>query len=239
MISVITLTYKRKNQLQEAMQSFIEQDVVNCEMMIINDASDVNYSVELTDAQYEKLNRLNNNIVTINHPARFGSIIEKLRLGFSLANNDFMYRLDDDDLLSKNSLKDAVRNIKNNPGFDIYRSKGHHYFCNNVYGGRSSSINNGNIYTKKYIDRISNWQNKSFGEDNWLTFHNGAKIHEYEEISMLYRWGMGVYHVSGMGDVQQKEMFSMVDDVVNESGNVILRPQFFSNYYEQIELNDK
>lgn len=229
MISVITLTYKRHHILEEAIESFLRQNRPDCEMVIVNDAVDVNY----------KLLYPLPNVNIVNVPRRFGSIIEKLRFAFTLARYDYMYRLDDDDLLTEFALRDTIEAIKNNPDNDVYRSKGHYFFSNNQYGDRGSSINNGNIYTKDYIYNIESWNNVSFGEDNWLTFFNNARIHEYEAMSMIYRWGMGTYHISGMGDVDQKEMFERVDNDMEEKGEYILVPKFIENYYEQIRTKDE
>lgn len=227
MISVITLTYKRHHILEEAIESFLRQNDPDSEMIIVNDAVDVKYLIGHVDAR----------IKVVNHPERFPSILSKLNFAFSLAKNDYMFRLDDDDLLSEFSLRDAKKAIKENPGYDVYRSQGHYFFSNNEYQDRGSSINNGNIYTKDYISRIE-WIDQSFGEDNWLTFFNNAKIHEYSDMSMIYRWGMGTYHISGMGNVEQEEMFDRVDKDMKELGVYTLEPKFTSNYYEQINEKD-
>ena len=229
MITVVTLTYKRHHILEEAIESFLRQGRPDCNMLVINDAVDVTY----------KLLYPHPNVTVINVPKRFGSIIEKLRFAFNIAPHDYMYRLDDDDLLTEFALRDSIEAIKNNPGHDVYRSKGHYFFSNNEYGDRGSSINNGNIYTKKYIEGIVDWENKSFGEDNWLTFFHNGSVHEYDAMSMIYRWGMYTYHISGMGDVDQKEMFERVDKDMKEQGEYILVPRFIENYYEQIRTRDE
>ena len=228
MISVVTLTYKRHHILEEAIESFLRQNDYDSEMIIVNDAKDVKYQIGDHGPRIK--------LVNSNH--RYPSILAKLKYAFSLAKYPYMFRLDDDDLLTEFSLRDAKKAITENPGFDVYRSQGHYFFSNNEYQDRGSSINNGNIYSKDYIDRI-NWIDQSFGEDNWLTFFHNGKIHEYPEMSMIYRWGMSTYHISGMGDVDQKEMFERVDKDMNESGFYFLRPNFMSNYYEQIKENDK
>ena len=105
------------------------------------------------------------------------------------------------------------------------------------YHDRKSSVNNGNIYTKDYISRIE-WIDKSFGEDIWLNSSHNGKIHEYPEMSMIYRWGMNTYHISKMGNIEQEEMFKTVDSQIKESGVYMLQPKFISNYYEQIKDKD-
>ncbi len=101
MISVVTLTYKRRHLLEEAIESFLQQNQADCEMVIINDDVDVKY--EYKDSR----------IRIFNLAKRYTSIREKLQLGFFLASNDYMFRLDDDDLLAENCLKDAKNAIIN------------------------------------------------------------------------------------------------------------------------------
>ena len=228
MISVVTLTYKRHHILEEAIESFLRQNDNDSEMIIVNDAKDVKYLIDDYGPR----------IKLVNTDFRYPSILAKLKYAFSLAKYPYMFRLDDDDLLTEFSLRDAKKVITENPGFDVYRSQGHYFFSNNEYQDRGSSINNGNIYSKDYINRIK-WIDQSFGEDNWLTFFHDGKIHEYPEMSMIYRWGMSTYHISGMGDVKQEEMFERVDKDMKESGVYNLKPKFTSNYYEQIREKDK
>ena len=213
--------------LEEAIESFLRQNDFDSEMIIVNDDVDVKYIMGHVDAR----------IKVVNHPERFPSILSKLNFAFSLARNNYMFRLDDDDLLSEFSLRDAKKAIKENPGFDIYRAQGHYLFRNNSYYDRGSNVNNGNIYTKDYISRIE-WIDKSFGEDVWLNSSHNGKIHEYPEMSMVYRWDMNTYNISLMGNLEQEEMFNTVDSQIKESGVYMLQPKFISDYYEQIKYRD-
>ena len=227
MISVITLTYKRKELLEEAIESFIRQGCSECEMIVINDCEDIEYELDHPSVRI------------VNIKDRFPSVLDKLMYGFSIAKYDHMYRLDDDDLLSEFSLKKSIEAIKENQGYDIYRSKGHYYFLNNEYQNEGGNVNNGNIYTKKYIEGIKDWPVNSFGEDYWITFSNNARIHEYDYSSMIYRWGMGTYHLSGMTNKTQKEMYEWVDRDMKEKGFHVLTPKFNKEYYEQISDEGK
>lgn len=226
MISVITLTYKRKHLLEEAIQSFLMQDIDGCEMIVINDCKETEY-------RYEN----QKNVRILNISERFPSVFDKLMYGFSVSKNDYLYRLDDDDLLYQNSLEEAIKEIEENKGYDIYRSKKHHYFLNNQYQGRNGNVNNGNIYTKNYIQSIKENPPKQFGEDYWMTFANNAKIYEYDYDTMIYRWGMQTYHISGLGDISQEKMYNLVDNhKLDTIGVYKLNPHFDKNYYK--EIND-
>ena len=227
MISVVTLTYKRRHLLEEAIESFLQQNQADCEMVIINDDVNVKYSYD------------DSRIRIFNLAKRYTSIIEKLQLGFFLASNKYMFRLDDDDLLSEHCLRDAKDIIVKKPGYDIYRSKNHYFFNNNVYDRISSNVNNGNIYTKEFISKIE-WDDPGTAEDVWLTFDCGGKIYEYPEISMLYRWGMSTYHISGIGNFYEdpEDALKKLTTTDNNKGKVRLNPHFANNYYEQVKQNN-
>lgn len=226
MISVVTLTYKRGHLLEEAIESFLQQDQADCEMVIINDDVDVKYVYN------------DSRIKIYNLAKRYTSILKKLQLGFFLSTNKYMFRLDDDDLLSEHCLRDAKNVIVENPGYDIYRSKNHYYFKNNIYNCVSSNINNGNIYTKEFISKIE-WIDPEIAEDVWLTFECGGSIYEYSDISMLYRWGMATYHISGLGNyyVDPENVLKNLPDINTKKGKIELFPNFANNYYEQINQN--
>lgn len=225
MISVLTITYKRHHLLEEAIQSFLAQEnTPECEMVVINDNAEVDYVYNHPKVRI------------INHKERFPSISAKLEWGYKQCKYDYIYRLDDDDLLAPWALQNVQIDIETNPGFDIYRSKGMYFFVNNKFENESSNINNGNIYTKTYLDRIK-FPNKSGDEDADITFHHGGKIYESKlKHTMLYRWGMGTFHISGLGLVANEVILEHADKLLdNTTGEIILNPHFKNDYYGQIK----
>jgi glycosyltransferase involved in cell wall biosynthesis len=225
MISVLTLTYKRHHLLEEAIESFLAQEnAPECEMVVINDNPEVDYVFN------------HPNVRIINHKERFPSVGAKLEWGFKQCKYDYMYRLDDDDLLAPWALQNVKADIESNPGFEIYRSKGMHFFSDNKYQGEGGSVNNGNVYTKAYIDRIK-VPETSIGEDSDMTFGNRSKIYTSKlEHTMIYRWGMGTLHISGMGNASNEAVLTQADRVLDDAkGEIILNPHFKNDYYEQIK----
>ena len=224
MISVLTLTYKRHHLLEEAIQSFILQNKEDCEMVIINDNPNVDYIL-----------KNNSNIKIINYKFRFESISDKIEWGYKQCKNEYIYRLDDDDLLTPWALQNVQTDIDNNPGFDVYRSKGMYFFVNNIFERENSNINNGNVYTRTYFNRIK-WPDTSIGEDADITFHKDGKIYESKlKSTMLYRWGMGSLHISGMGHQPNQVILDQADKVLdNTTGTIELNPKFLNDYYGQI-----
>jgi glycosyltransferase involved in cell wall biosynthesis len=226
MISVVTLTYKRKHILEEAIQSYLNQDYTGeSEMVIINDCSDVEYIFD------------HPNIRIINCRERFPSIGKKLEFGFKQTLGNYVYRLDDDDLLTPWALSIVNQYIKQNPDNDIYRCAHHYFFVNNNFDNLSSSINNGNCYSKEFINRIE-FPNTSGNEDDKITFWNNAKIYNGDvgKYSMIYRWGMSTYHISGMGNYENNEhILSKTDSYCeDENGIITLNPHFKNDYYKYL-----
>lgn len=226
MISVLTLTYKRHHLLEEAVKSFLSQDIRNnFEMVIINDNPEVDYIFDN-----------HRNVRIINHKKRFPSIAAKIEWGYKQCKHDFIYRLDDDDLLTPWALRNVKQDVEEHPGYDVYRSKGMYYFVNNKYEGRGGSTNNGNVYAKSYLDRIK-FPDKSFGEDSDMTFGNNSKIYESKlKDTMIYRWGMNTLHVSGMGNQPNDVVLAQADKVLdNTKGRIVLQPKFQNDYYSMIK----
>lgn len=234
MISVLTLTYQRHQLLEEAIESFLRQDFKGeSEMLIINDSPKVEYVFK------------HPKIRIINLKERFSSVGQKLKYGFSRCKYDYIYRLDDDDLLAPLSLYNTWNDITAHPDYEIYRSNGHYFFEHNKFKGISGSVNNGNVYTKKYLSRIE-IPEKSFGEDAAMTFNFNAKIYisPREQKTMIYRWGMSTYHISGMGNNSNDTINEWTDHIVEdnakerstsfEEGLIELRPHFQEDYYKQL-----
>jgi hypothetical protein len=230
MISVLTMTYKRHHLLEEAIQSFLSQgpSLEFSEMVIINDNSEVDYVFD------------HPKIRILNYKERFPSISSKLEWGYKQCYGNYIYRLDDDDLLTSWGLDNAIKDVLANPGYDVYRSKGMYFFVNNIFEKESSNINNGNIYTKAYLDRIK-FPDTSNGEDADITFHRNASIYESKlKHTMMYRWGMETFHISGLGEQSNQVILDHADKVLdNRTGIVELNPHFKSDYYEQIDRNSK
>ena len=224
MISVATLTYRRHQFLEEAIHSFLMQDFdCESEMVVVNDCPDVTYEID------------NDRIRIINLDKRFSSIGKKLEYGMKQCKFDYVYRLDDDDLLTPWGLSLSAKYIFENPNYDIYRCSSHYLYTNNIYEGIGGSVNNGNCYTKEYINRIE-FPDKSIGEDSDITFGCDSKIFTIrtDKPSMIYRWGMGTTHISGIGNFDSEYVYSIVDSRSTEKGHIILRPHFNADYYSQL-----
>lgn len=229
LVSVLTLTYKRKNLLEEAIFSFLNQNYAGpSEMVIVNDCADVKYTFE------------HKKIKIINLDRRFDSISDKLKYGFSQCGANNIYRLDDDDLLCPWALTCVAQQINERKGMEVYRSEHQYFFTNNNFSHKTGNINNGNVYSKKYIMETE-FPKKSGNEDVDFTFNFAKKIDiKKNQATMIYRWGMNTYHISTMG-FENESTLKITDDRTknSEQGTVTLSPQFYNDYYSQIPLEDR
>ena len=223
MISVLTITYKRHHLLEEAIESFLRQDCKDCEMVVVNDNPEVDYIYE-----HER-------VKIINCKERFPSIASKLEWGYKQCKHYYIYRLDDDDLLAPWALENVKADILANPGHEIYRSRGMYFFVNNEFQKEDSNINNGNVYSKSYLDRIK-FPDKSGDEDADITFMHKADIYESKlKHTMLYRWGMNTLHISGMGIQPNHVVLAKADEMLDKTrGEIKLNPHFDNDYYKQL-----
>lgn len=230
MISVLTLTYRRHRILEEAIESYLRQDFSGeSEMVIINDCETVRYEY------------FHPCIKIINLDKRFSSLGKKLEYGFFQCKYDYIYRLDDDDLLTPWALSDVSDDIEKNPGYDIYRNKESYFFEHNVNKGIKRNVNSGNVFKKDYLSGID-FPDMSFGEDRVLLWDNNAKIYtsHNERKTMIYRWGMQTYHISGLGDISAEKSNEIVENMTSsiskneEDGVIRLSPHFENNYYSQL-----
>jgi hypothetical protein len=72
-----------------------------------------------------------------------------------------------------------------------------------------------------------------------MTFGNKSKIYESKlPYTMIYRWGMGTLHISGMGNVSNETVLDRANKVLdNTTGVVHLKPHFLHDYYSMIKTN--
>ncbi len=225
MVSVLCLTYKRKPLLEEAVESFLRQQpsLYNCEMVIINDCPDIEYYFD------------HPLIKIFNCKERFKSVSEKLEWGYKQCKYNWVYRLDDDDLLAEYAISFVGRYITHNPHFDVYRSRKHFYFEENKFVKMGSSVNNGNIYSKNYLDRIK-FPDKSGHEDEEITFGHNASIFSFKEPTMIYRWGMSTNHISGYGVQSSEYILKASDELLKEEkGKYTLIPHWKKEYWNIIK----
>lgn len=115
-ITVVLRTYNRNRFLKEALTSISNQSYTNWEVIIFDDSgSTENFK---TYSSFKNLNKDKRCLyITSTHPYEF--FRDSWNLGVHLSNGDICVRLDDDDLLMKDTLE-YINNIYHiNPGLDF------------------------------------------------------------------------------------------------------------------------
>lgn len=232
MISVLTITYQRHHLLEEAIQSYLNQDYVGeSEMVVVNDSPLVMYTI---DGYLSS-----RGVRIINYPDRFRSIGKKLEYGFKECRGDYVFRLDDDDLLMPDALTLSQAYIDEKPGMDVYRSSNFYMFNGNKFEKIYSSINTGNVLSREYINRLT-WPNKNADEDLDIVFSEGVKMYtaDYGHYAMIYRWGncdQPTYHISTHLHLPNDERLTGNPNIKeHEFGRIDLVPHFNHDYYGMI-----
>ena len=137
--------------------------------------------------------------------------------------------------LTEDNLKVCQHYITENPGYDVYRSKEVQFTTNTTYMGLFGSVNNGNIFTKKYVASLGKKQ-LSVNEDQYMLFDGKPRVYTFDFPSMIYRWGMGTYHISGMSITDPAEVNNRTDKFgPMEKGIIRLEPKWKTNYYEIVK----
>ena len=227
-ITVLTLTFNRYKILQEAINSFVLQNRPDCEMLIINDQSSVTYTCDIP------------NVRIINAKERFPTVFDKLRYGYSQSKHEFAYRLDDDDLLAEDVLGKCQSQIEENKGYELYRSGRHFMFVNNQYRAVKGNVNTGNIFSKTFVaglkrDEVKNRNVLHSGQDLYMLRDAKPKTYTFSHNSMIYRWGMNTYHLSGFGLKDTGEINKRINQrIQQEKGTINLVPKFENDYYKMV-----
>ena len=225
-ISFMVPTWKRPHLLEEALESFLRQTNENCEMVIINDDPTIKYEFDHPR-------------VKIHNVPKFTKFMEKLKFGFDACRYTHMYRLDDDDLLLPNACDTALREIHANPDFDHYSAAQHWYVGVNQinHNGLGSAVNTGNIFAKKFIDWLD-WANapEPPGEDQWMVYYPDIKHYEFEEVTMIYRWGVSPAHLTHKPKNKTMDEFHKGVEQWNVDTDEVklhtLQPNFTKDWYD-------
>ncbi len=226
LVSCLTATYGRPILLGECIKCFLDQDYDNKELIVLNDQQ----SVELVlDQDYP-------NIKLLNHPRRFNSLGEKRNYLKMLGNGELFCIWDDDDLYMPWRIRESVRLMKSEGNkYDIIKARLAFMSTHN-----SSYIVTQNLFhsqacvAKEYMDK-TNYPNISVGED--MKFEEKARIGSFDiKPFYIYRWGLGIHHLSGISDQKQSWDKSLIFEPYTKlSGKIIIKPEFQNDYWKAID----
>lgn len=179
--------------LQEAVESFLRQDYVEKELIVVND----------TPGQELRIAGDHPGICVVNLPRRCNSLGEKLNLGFSLARGEVLMRMDDDDVFLPWRISASVQQLGN---YDYVKPKHLWYMPHREFLYRPSGFSTG-AFTRRGFDLVGGFRHMGSGEDQKFEEAFGAtpgttkKLFSVspKETFYVYRWGNGSPHISGYG----------------------------------------
>lgn len=200
LVSIIIPVYNGERFIQECVESALNQDYEEIEVIVVNDGS--------TDKTLDILKHYDNQIILINQD-NYG-VSSALNRGILHSKGEWIHRLSADDVLYYHAISSMVKNIKSNneiyySDYNIINAKGEiikpfiepiernskskvsrfNELVNNFYGNGSSAI-----FHKSLFDKIQFDESISYYEDYdfWLNaMNNGYDLILIPIITCQYR----------------------------------------------------
>lgn len=228
LVSCLCCTYGRPLILGEAVKCFMDQDYENKELIILNDQTGVALSIEGNP----------DNVHVYNYSIRFTSLGAKRNHIWRLGKGDYFCIWDDDDLYTPFRIRESLENIQQHPTYDIVKATDAVMSVNNSnYKWTNNLFHSQSIITKRYMENTP-YKEISTGED--AEFEKNAKIYNakiFPRFWYVYRWGLGVHHVSGISDQKKTWAKSLEFKPYQEvKGDIIVKPEFQNDYWNDIKI---
>jgi len=112
LVSIIIPTFGASKSLINTIQSALDQDYENIEIIVVDDNGIGSKNQILTESMLQKLNS-DKNIIYIKHKINLGGSAAR-NSGAKVSKGDYLNFLDDDDLLTKEKIKIQVGQLQNN-----------------------------------------------------------------------------------------------------------------------------
>lgn len=193
-ISVVTLTYGRPEFLAEAIQSFLNQDYPGeKEMVVVNSLRYQQLSCSVPGVR----------MFNIERPPSLG---ECRNVAVGLCQNELIVLCDDDDLMLPWHLMNFGHYLA--PDVQWIQLSSQLY----AEGERILSVVAGTCnvvaYRKAAWEKAGGFPSMNCGEDRAFVkmLPSYAGLHVMAEPSYIYRWGIGVWKISGHGDDKPGEI---------------------------------
>jgi len=191
-ISAITVTFGRVSHLQTALRDFLAQDYENRELVVVNSCTE-----QTLEFQHPLVRILNLN----KRPPSLGAC---RNIGVEAATGSIIVTHDDDDLVMPFHFSNFAEHFTD--GIEWV------WFENQFYseGGKilkhMSGSYNTFAFTKPAWEKAGKYNELSVGEDKHFVGRvtglcPGQRVNLPEDnMSFIYCWGNGAYHVSGLGE---------------------------------------
>lgn len=187
--SCVCVTYNRPKLINEILYCFLAQDYENKELIILNDQEKIKYSYN------------DSRVRIFNLSERFPSLGTKRNYTRRLVKGDYVFIMDDDDIYYSNHISRLIEFHQKNPTYDIVGNGMCHFSQDNrdIQNQPDPLAFNGACIKTNYYLTHEFPDNKSSGED--FDYIQAAKVKKTNdgETSWHYRWGLDIWHISGMG----------------------------------------
>lgn len=191
-ISAKCITYGRTEYIVEAIESFLRQEYDGeSELLIVND-----YPLQKLHFDHPKVR-------IINLDFTFPSIGSKENFAVENCKYDTIAVWDDDDMALPNHLSNINKYF---PGHDLLHWNNAVFLHSNKIAAIKSVGNSGIVYSKQIWKKVGRHPLENAGYDMSFVIaieQSGAKVCRAmppdEEVSWIYTWGGGSYHMSGQG----------------------------------------
>jgi len=230
-VSCICPTYGRAPRhihlLEEAIESFLRQDYVWKEMIVMNDAPQ-----ELQISDYCKDERVR----VINCAERYPTLGAKYNAAIEIAEGELLCPWEDDDISLPHRLSLSVDILGDSDSWNPHR---HWYFHGNPPVLTSTHpmgvSHNASIFTRAIWEQVGGYPEISGPQDtkmDGLLRTNGhRRVHVLEPIEQwfyIYRWGVSPCHLSARRDTQT--FYDEVGVRPVEPGPFLLQPHWRQDY---------
>lgn len=231
-VSCFCSVYGKIHCLHELVYSFLNQDYKGQkELVILNDLSDQTIIFDHPEVKI------------INLKDRISPLGRKFNVNINYCQHDIISVMEIDDIYLPNHLSYAIDNMKN----DIYH-------CGNawIWTGQNVPLHHsGNYfhathcYTRSLFNKIGGYSesidNTSLDIDIIVKFQkllgNYSQSQKFEDISYIYRWGVGGYHASGWGtsinnlsSLAENSIKQRINNNEEPTGEIILQPKWNQDY---------
>lgn len=229
--SIVCLTYKRIDMLEEAIYSVLQQTYKDIELLVINDCN------------LHKLSYSHPDINIINLDTKFKTLGEKRNFGLKNVNGEYVMYLDDDDLLLPNYIENINNKIGNNDWLSaqkviLYNEnsldiKPSHWLIPNPIFRKSISENV--YYDDINYDELTPFYKKIISKGSGL-----FSLLKDENIGYVYRQNIpSSYSMFNLRYKSVDEQNELLNSIEYKTGDIELHPHWNKDYVDIIKTNIK
>lgn len=186
LISCVLPTVGKIKVLQESIQSFLNQDYPNKELILFN-----NYP-------FSDLIFNHDNVLVINHKGEVHSAGQARNLATMYARGEYICGWDDDDIVLPNKLSKQMEAMSDNIAVATQA----------YYSEYNKILKNMGTYANSILFKKSYWLNRPYTHSNdddtnmFNAINSTGKLLIINDPLYIYRWGTDTFHVSGIDNPQ-------------------------------------